>query len=49
MSANENSPWGRVDETGTVFVTDRGVEREVGQYPDGTPDEALAYFTRKFT
>ena len=48
MSANENSPWGRVDETGTVYVTDNGVERAVGQYPDGSPDEALAYFTRKF-
>ncbi len=48
MSANE-STWGRVDETGTVYVTDRGVERAVGQYPDGTPDEALGYFTRKFT
>lgn len=48
MSVNETAPWGRVDETGTVFVTDQGVERAVGQYPDGTPDEALAYFTRKF-
>lgn len=48
MSANENTPWGRADETGTVYVTDRGVERVVGQYPDGTPDEALAYFTRKY-
>lgn len=47
MSANEIT-WGRVDETGTVYVTDRGVERAVGQYPDGTPDEALAYFVRKF-
>ena len=49
MSANESTPWGRVDETGTVFVTDRGSERAVGQYPDGTAEEALAYFTRKFT
>ncbi|UTT62378.1 DUF349 domain-containing protein [Microcella humidisoli] len=48
MSANEKSPWGRVDETGTVYVTDAGVERAVGQYPDGTPDEALTYFTRKY-
>ncbi len=48
MSANEKSSWGRVDETGTVYVTDAGVERAVGQYPDGTPEEALAYFTRKF-
>lgn len=47
MSANENT-WGRVDETGTVYVTDRDVERAVGQYPDGTPDEALAYFVRKY-
>lgn len=49
MSANETTPWGRVDETGTVYVTDGGVERAVGQYPDGTADEALAYFTRKYT
>ncbi len=48
MSANENTPWGRVDETGTVYVNDRGAERAVGQYPDGTPEEALAYFTRKY-
>jgi hypothetical protein len=48
VPVNEKAPWGRVDETGTVFVTDRGVERAVGQYPDGSPDEALAYFTRKF-
>jgi hypothetical protein len=47
VSANENT-WGRVDETGTVYVTDREVERAVGQYPDGTPDEALAYFVRKY-
>ncbi len=49
MSANETTPWGRVDETGTVYVTDGGVERAVGQYPDGTADEAIAYFTRKYT
>lgn len=48
MSANESTTWGRVDETGTVYVTDRGVERAVGQFPDGSPDEALAYFTRKY-
>jgi hypothetical protein len=49
VSANETTPWGRVDETGTVYVTDGGVERAVGQYPDGTADEAIAYFTRKYT
>ena len=28
-------PWGRVDETGTVFVREADGERAVGQYPDG--------------
>jgi hypothetical protein len=41
-------PWGRVDETGTVYVREASGERAVGQYPDGTPEEALAYFERKF-
>ncbi|MER3393409.1 MAG: DUF349 domain-containing protein, partial [Microcella pacifica] len=48
MTDNGVTQWGRVDETGTVFVTDRGTERAVGQYPDGSPEEALAYFTRKY-
>jgi hypothetical protein len=38
-----------VDETGTVFVREGDGERAVGQYPDGTPEEALAYFQRKYT
>jgi hypothetical protein len=47
--------WGRVDDDGTVSVREVSAEdgtdtwRVVGQYPDGTPDEALAYFARKFT
>ncbi len=45
---NTPAPWGRVDETGTVFVRTSDGERSVGQYPDGTPEEALAYFERKF-
>jgi len=48
VTDNGVTQWGRVDETGTVFVTDRGTERAVGQYPDGSPEEALAYFTRKY-
>ena len=43
------APWGRVDDTGTVFVREGDTERAVGQYPDATPDEALAYYQRKFT
>jgi len=41
-------PWGRVDENRTVFVREGDSEREVGQFPDGTPEEALAYYERKF-
>jgi len=48
VSADEKAPWGRVDETGTVFVREASGERAVGQYPDGTPEEALAYFERKY-
>jgi hypothetical protein len=49
VATDEETPWGRVDETGTVFVREPEGERAVGQYPDGTPEEALAYFQRKFT
>ncbi len=49
MATDDTAPWGRVDETGTVFVRETSGERVVGQYPDGTPEEALAYFERKFT
>ncbi|MGB4776966.1 DUF349 domain-containing protein [Microbacterium sp.] len=40
--------FGRVDPDGTVSVREGDQWRVVGQYPDGTPDEALAYFERKF-
>ena len=49
MVSNDQAPWGRVDETGTVFVREESGERAVGQYPDGTAEEALAYFERKYT
>ena len=42
-------PWGRVDEHGAVFVRDRDGERQVGEYPDATADEAIAYYERKYT
>ncbi|MGV8876660.1 MAG: DUF349 domain-containing protein [Rhodoglobus sp.] len=48
MAIQDHNEWGRVDETGTVFVREADGERAVGQYPDGTPEEALAYFTRKY-
>jgi len=53
LATGEQAPWGRVDETGTVFVRegegDDATERAVGQYPDGTPEEAMSYFARKYT
>lgn len=49
MSESEQQPWGRVDETGTVFVRTNEGERAVGQYPDGSAEEAMAYFERKYT
>ncbi len=46
--ANEQAPWGRVGDDGTVYVREAEGERAVGSYPDATPEEALAYFERKF-
>ncbi|PRY17880.1 uncharacterized protein DUF349 [Kineococcus rhizosphaerae] len=40
--------FGRVDENGTVWVRRADGEHEVGAYPDATPEEAIAYFVRKF-
>ncbi|WP_432487618.1 DUF349 domain-containing protein [Kineococcus sp. SYSU DK018] len=40
--------FGRVDENGTVWVRRADGEHEVGQYPDATPEEAVAYFVRKY-
>lgn len=48
LATDDQAPWGRVDETGTVFVREGDGERAVGQYPDGTKEEALAYFQRKY-
>jgi len=47
--ASGPAAWGRVDEHGAVFVRVGEGERQVGEYPDATPEEALAYFVRKFT
>lgn len=48
MTTTDQQPWGRVDESGTVYVREASGERAVGQYPDATPEEALAYFERKY-
>lgn len=41
-------PWGRVQEGGTVEVRIGDDWHAVGAYPDGTPEEAMALFVRKF-
>ena len=41
-------PWGRVAEDGTVYVKTTDGERSVGQYPEGTPEEALRFFTERY-
>lgn len=47
-SSSDAAKWGRVADDGTVEVREGEDWRVVGQYPDGTPDEALAYFVRKY-
>jgi hypothetical protein len=42
------SEWGRVAEDGTVFVRTPDGERAVGQYPGGSADEALAFYSKRF-
>lgn len=42
------SPWGRVDTDGTVYVKTRDGERVVGQWPGGDPAEAMELFTRRY-
>ncbi len=43
-----SAAFGRVDEDGTVYVRIPEGERAVGSYPGASPEEALAYFTRKY-
>jgi len=40
--------WGRVEDDGTVYVRTGEGERSVGQYPEGTADEALRFYTDRF-
>jgi hypothetical protein len=42
------SEWGRVADDGTVYVRTPDGERPVGQYPEGSPEEALAFYTKRY-
>ena len=48
VAAADSANWGRVTDAGIVEVREGEQWRVVGEYPDGTPDEALAYFVRKY-
>lgn len=50
MTSSEpiNNEWGRVDEARNVYVRTTDGERLVGQFLDGTTEEALAFFADKF-
>jgi hypothetical protein len=43
-----SSEWGRIDETGTVFVRTPSGEREVGSWQAGDPEAGLAYYIRRY-
>jgi uncharacterized protein DUF349 len=43
-----NLDWGRVDETGAVFVRTKDGERQVGQWPEGDPKAALAFYAKRY-
>jgi hypothetical protein len=40
--------WGRVDADGTVYVRTADGERVIGSWAAGSPEQALAFFRRKF-
>ena len=46
--STESQPWGRVADDGTVYVRTSDGERVVGIWQAGSPDEALAFFTRRY-
>lgn len=48
VEAAAAATFGRVDDEGTVYVREAAGERAVGQFPDATPDEALALYVRRF-
>jgi hypothetical protein len=43
-----SDPWGRVDDDGTVYVRTATGERVVGSWQAGSPDDAMAFYRRKY-
>ena len=46
--APDAAPFGRVDADGTVYVVTKDGERVVGQWPDGDPAAALAFYRKRY-
>jgi hypothetical protein len=44
-----SEPWGRVDDEGNVYVRTADGERSVGSWQAGSPEEALAFYERRFS
>ncbi len=40
--------FARIDENGTVYVIDAGIERQIGGYPEGAPADPFALYERRF-
>jgi tetrahydromethanopterin S-methyltransferase subunit G len=40
--------FGRLGDNGTVYVTDNGAEREIGQFPQADGEDALKLFARRY-
>ncbi len=48
MSDGDQSDFGRVDSEGNVYVRTAAQERLVGQWPDGDPEAALAFYRTRY-
>lgn len=46
--AQAAAKWGRIDDDGTVWVTEAAGDRVVGQYPGADREEALGLYVRRF-
>jgi hypothetical protein len=44
----QGNEFGRVEADGTVYVRVGEQEYVVGQYPEGTPEEALGFYTKRY-
>jgi hypothetical protein len=44
----DGAEWGRIAEDGTVYVRASEGERVIGSWQAGSPEEGLAYYTRKY-